>query len=377
MTERAAPRTDWTLVGLLFLAGLFAAGQFAKLSVSLSALPAAFPERGLPFTVSALSIAGLVFGVTAGVVIARLGARRVLLAGLLAGAGFSAIEALLPPFPLFLALRVLEGCAHLSIVVAAPTIMASVAAPRDVPVTMGLWGMFFSVGYAMTAAAAPVLATPPALFLTHGAGMALIALILAPRLPQVIGAHASTEGFAALHRATYGSLRIFAPALFFFWHPAIFLGLLTYLPGFVGHWTAPLLPLSALVGTFSAGLLARRIAPPRIVTAGLALTAALMLLLPLLPAPLTAPVLLALFPVAGLVAGASFASVPWLLPEPADRARANGAIAQMGNLGTFISTPAAAMTLHWGLAGPTVGAAVTSILGLIVVQAIVWRLGLN
>ena len=41
----------------------------------------------------------------------------------------------------------------------------------------------------------------------------------------------------------------------------------------------------------------------------------------------------------GIVQGASFSSIPQLNPKPQDRARAAGAIAQLGNLGTTTGTP--------------------------------------
>ena len=50
------------------------------------------------------------------------------------------------------------------------------------------------------------------------------------------------------------------------------------------------------------------------------------------------PVLL--FGALGLVQGASFAAVPQLVASPADRATANGAMAQMGNAGNLVGTPA-------------------------------------
>ncbi len=47
----------------------------------------------------------------------------------------------------------------------------------------------------------------------------------------------------------------------------------------------------------------------------------------------------ALFACLGLVQAASFAAVPELLDQAEDQARANGAMAQMGNLGNSIGTP--------------------------------------
>jgi hypothetical protein len=47
----------------------------------------------------------------------------------------------------------------------------------------------------------------------------------------------------------------------------------------------------------------------------------------------------------GIVQGASFAALAQLNPAPEDRARASGAIAQLGNLGTTTGTPLLAVIL--------------------------------
>ncbi len=57
----------------------------------------------------------------------------------------------------------------------------------------------------------------------------------------------------------------------------------------------------------------------------------------------------------GLVQGASFAAIPALNPDPADRARAAGAIAQLGNVGSTTGTPVlAALIVAMGPAGVAV-----------------------
>jgi hypothetical protein len=52
----------------------------------------------------------------------------------------------------------------------------------------------------------------------------------------------------------------------------------------------------------------------------------------------------------GIVQGASFAAIPELNPSPEARARAAGAVAQLGNLGTTTGTPVLAALL--ASAGP-------------------------
>jgi MFS family permease len=367
------PPTDWVLTGLLFVAGLLAAGQFAKISLTLGPLGQIYAADAgaLPWAVSALSVVGIVFGATAGVIVARFGVRRVLLIGLVAGAALSAVEALLPAFTLFMALRLAEGAAHLCIVVAAPTLMAAVASGRDRPVVMGIWGTFFGVGFALAAAAAPPLLAAfgvPGVYLAHGAALLGLAALLAPRLPPA-GVPAPQEtGFIARHVAIYRNPRTVAPALGFIWHTLMFLGLLTYLPGFLGSWTAPLLPLVALIGTIGAGALSAHYPPHRIAIAGFLLTVSGMALLISMPETLRLWVAFPVFVVIGLAPGAAFAMVPDLNDRSPDQARANGALAQLGNVGTASSTPLFALALAGGLQGMAMLSVALAALG----AAVVW-----
>jgi predicted MFS family arabinose efflux permease len=66
----------------------------------------------------------------------------------------------------------------------------------------------------------------------------------------------------------------------------------------------------------------------------------------------------------GLVQGASFAAVPQLNDMPATQAQANGAMAQMGNIGNTIGTPVmAAMIAGFGYKGMILSAVVTLLAG--------------
>lgn len=357
-------KTNWLLIGLLFVVGLFAAAQFGKIALMLGVLAEVYPGRPLPLAVSALSVAGILFGVTAGLVVARIGARKALLGALALGATLSFIQTTLPPFPGFMVLRVLEGFAHLVLVVAAPTLMSAVAAPRDKPVAMGLWGTFFGVGFAVSAAVIPFLGGLRGVFVAHGAGLVMLMVVLWPLLPRGVAAAEAGPGWLLQHIRIYSSPRIVAPALSFIWHTSMFLGLLTFLPGFLGIWTAPLLPLIALIGTFGAGVVARRVPPRTLLLTAFALSIAGLLLVLVLPPVAQLWLILPLFVVLGVVPGASFANVPALNKDPADQARANGAIAQLGNVGTASSTPLFAAAAGAGLPGLMTAAAVVCAIGL-------------
>lgn len=362
--------TDWRLIGLLFLAGLFAAAQFAKVALTLEPLAAVYQGAPLPWAVSALSVAGILFGVTAGMIVAQFGARRVILLALFAASLLSLFQALLPAFGLFMGLRLIEGLSHLAIVVAAPTLMAAVAKAKDVPVAMGLWGTFFGVGFAGTAAVLPLLPGPTAVYAAHAVfGVTLVATLW-PLLPRGIARGTWQGGVVARHIAIYTSPRIVAPALGFLWHTLMFLGLLTFVPRFLGEWSAPILPLLALVGTLGAGWLARRFAPSDILLAGFALTIVGGVFALLSSGGVQTAVLIALFMAMGLVPGASFANVPALNADGADQARSNGAVAQIGNVGTACSVPLMAATLGIGLPGLISAAMVISALGMISVWLI-------
>ena len=326
------------------------------MTLTLGPLAALYPGAPVTLAVGAVSLTGAVLGVMAGALVARLGARRMILAALALAAATSAFQALLPGFALFMASRVVEGAAHLVLVVAAPTLMAASASDRDRPVVMGLWGTFFGVGFALGAAVLPPLAAAggvAAVFAGHAAASVIVLIALAPILPRAHGPRSPLPGLLAEHRAIYGSARLSAPALGFFWHTLLFVPVLTFLPvvlsGTIGAaWIGPALPIAALCGTFAAGVLSRRIAPERIAMAGFALTPAAFFLLALAPDALRPGLALIALAVAGLVPGASFASVPALNATSAAQARANGAIAQLGNVGTASGTPIFAVAIAAG-----------------------------
>ncbi len=335
-------RTRWGLVALLFAAGLLAAMQFAKVSLTLDLLHVRYRGAPVAFLVSAVAAVGIVLGVLAGAVVARLGPRPAILAAVAASGILSLAQAALPGFWTLMALRGLEGAGHLALVVALPTLMAGSSSAAARPVVMGLWGTFFGVGFALTALAVPPLARlggVGAVFAAHG--LALLALwpVLWRVLPRTPPGRAPLPRPLAAHRAVYGAAPRIAPAVGHGIYTSLFIALVAVLPGALSAlWLAAALPLTNLAGTFGAGVLARAVAPGRIVVLGFAASAALFAVLPLAGGAAPA-VALAAMGATGLVAGAGFAAVPALNRSFADQARANGAMAQLGNVGTFTGTP--------------------------------------
>lgn len=344
------------LVLALYAGGLGAAGQYAKLAVPFEALGAAYPQAGaaLGWTVSLISLLGVALGLAAGALATRLGLRRSLISALGLGAAIAAAQATLPPLPVLLALRLVEGAAHLAIVVAAPTLIAQTAPDRWRGAALTLWGTFFGVAFTVVAVLGLPLITAaglPALLWAHAVWMAAMAALLAwllPRAAAETGAAPSAPGLLATHRAVYGSPFLAAPAAGWLFYTLTYVALLAVLPLTLapaeGRALAAFAPLAGIALSMSVGVwLLRRMPAVQVILWGFGLSLALTPFLGLGVAPAVA-----LFAALGLVQGASFAAVPELARTARDRALANGALAQMGNTGNLLGTPVMLATFGAG-----------------------------
>ena len=359
-------RAALTIVAI-WLTGLGAAAQFGKISVLYDSLGAAYAAQagfGIGVMVSIVGIVGLIFGTSAGLLVARIGPRRAILFAVALGAMVSFVQAGFPAYPLMMLSRVLEGVSHLAIVVVGPTAIAGLASGRGQGAAMTLWSSFFGVTYAGLAWFAPGLVAghgPEALFQVHGAWMLGCLALLWVLMPRD-GARAVSGragGLLAQHLAIYASPRIAAPALGFVCYTVTYVAILTLLPAaFVAEWrgfVGVAMPLVSIMVSLTLGVwLLGRISAVHLVQGGFALACvAAVGLWALWPqAALAAGAALVLAAALGIVQGASFASIPQLNAAAEDRAAAAGAIAQMGNLGTTTGTPLLALIMPaYGAAG--------------------------
>ncbi|WGV16889.1 MFS transporter [Fuscovulum ytuae] len=349
----------------LWLAGLGSAAQFGKLSVSFDLMAARYPDygaAGIGLIVSIVGIVGLIFGTTAGLLVARIGPRRAIVAALALGAGVSALQVLPLPYAALIVTRVFEGISHLSIVVVGPTMIAGLAAPRYQGFAMTLWSSFFGVTYALLALFGPPLLAQGSivpLFLTHAAWMAALALILRALLPPDPPAPSLTmgNGLIAQHLAIYASPRIAAPALGFVFYTALYVAVLTLLPPLFPEGERALvaagMPIFSIVVSLTLGVWGLRyLTAVQMVQTGYALgvLATLVLWGGWGQGGLALVAAFGLAGAMGIVQGASFASIPELNQGAEDRARASGAVAQLGNVGTTTGTPVLALMI--GAMGP-------------------------
>ncbi len=346
----------------IWAAGLGAAAQFGKISILYADLEAHYAGAGavgIGLMVSVVGMVGLVFGTSAGLAVARVGPRRAMLWALALGAVVSLVQSVLPPYPVMMLSRVLEGVSHLTIVVVGPTSIAMAAPKRLQGAAMTLWSSFFGLTYAALAWFAPALVAAKgdaALFLGHAGWMVaclgMLALLM-PADPQIRVAK-SDQGILAQHLAIYASPFLAAPAMGFLCYTVTYVALLTLLPAVVtpgwGGFIAVAMPLVSIGVSLTLGVWLLSFMPAvRLVQAGfgVGIVASLGLRACWDTGLAEAVFALGLAAAVGIVQGASFAALAQLNPLAEDRARAAGAIAQLGNLGTTTGTPLLALILTW------------------------------
>lgn len=364
----------------LWCAGLGAAAQFGKISIlyrDLALHYAGAGAVGIGFMVSVVGLVGLVFGTTAGLAVARVGARRAILSALALGAVVSAVQGFLPPYPVMMATRVLEGASHLAIVVVGPTGIAAIAPARMQGAAMTLWSSFFGLTYAVLAFAGPPLVAAggaAALFWVHSGWMLACLLVLRGLMPADNPRPVAPDrsGILAQHLQIYASPRLAAPAMGFVCYTMTYVAILTLMPPVMtpgwGGFAAVAMPLVSISVSLTLGVwLLSRVSAVHLVQAGFAIgiLAVLGLWLVWGSGAAEAAAALLLAAALGIVQGSSFAALAQLNPGTDDRARAAGAIAQLGNLGTTTGTPLLALILsHAGVNGLTLFVAGFCALGL-------------
>lgn len=340
------------MVLVLWVAGLGAAAQFAKIGVVLPQLSAVYPEAGtsIGFLVSLLSLLGCVLGLVGGMIVARVGYRQVLLGSLGLGVLVSVYQASLPSFELMLASRFLEGLSHLGIVVACPTLIAQIATGKLQSAALTLWGTFFGVAFAIVALAGVPLVSAyglPALFLAHAGVMAFVGCVLFWWLPKDMIARSKTNllnigVILQRHVYVYTSPSVFAPALGWIFYTLTYVSLVSILPDTVPigarAGVATFMPVAGIAVALTLGVvLLRWFSGVAVAMMGFGAGAVVALCMVFAPGDPIFTIIL--FLTTGLIQAGSFASVPQLNPDPVDRALSNGGIAQAGNIGNLIGTP--------------------------------------
>ncbi|CCN84166.1 putative Permease of the major facilitator superfamily [Vibrio nigripulchritudo SFn27] len=353
---RILTQTQWLSIAFLWFAGIFAAMQFAKFSISYEYLLTAYQIDGASAgtLLSVVGMVGLVLGVIGGVLSGKIGYSRVLIGSLLIGGGLSLLQSSLPSYPVLLMSRFIEGASHLGVVIAAPTLMLQQAQKKHHSLVMGIWGAFFGVAFAITGWLGNQILSVyglSGLFLGHALlSIPLIVFFVLHHPRNQSGAESGIGSLYALFQTTirvYLNPRTCFPGVVFFFHTFMFVALLTFIPRTsaneeIRSLLFVVLPLVSILGTFLAGALTQYSlkAPVLLFVAYIAIALATFSTIKLQHQEfyfVAAAVVLMLF--SGMVQGASFTLIPYLSQTESERAMGNGAIAQLGNLGATIGPP--------------------------------------
>jgi len=328
--------------------------QFAKFSFAFDLLKNQYNVS--PFwiglSLSVVGLIGLIFGVTISIYSSKITQNKILLVSLLLGVLISFIQALNPVFPVVFISRILEGISHLGIVVSAPIIMILLSSEKHHSIVMGLWSGFFGIAFAVTAwAGKPIVAlySVSGLFLVHAILLFVIFLILFFSIRKLDIPHNESNkiSFFAAHIKVYSNWRTVSPGVLFFFHTFMYIALFTFLPRLSENENTKnvllvVLPLISIIGTMIAGILSQYFVAP----SKLSVAAYMSLLVLIFVVKLSfnnsvlfvaASMILILF--SGIVQGSVFSLIPNISLTTGDQTNANGAVAQLGNLGSTLGPP--------------------------------------
>lgn len=151
--------SQWPAVWLVVGAGIVSAFQLGKAPTALAAIQS---DLGLGIAVAALliscfAIVGAAAGAPIGLAVDRIGAEPMIASGLLLQAAGSAIGGVAPGANILLMMRVVEGLGFLAVIVAAPSIIYTVAPKQKLDRAMAIWATFMPVGMTVIMLASPLL----------------------------------------------------------------------------------------------------------------------------------------------------------------------------------------------------------------------------
>lgn len=346
--------TRWAGVLAIVGAGVVASLQVGKVII---AAPLLRQDMGLDLasigTLTAVfSLLGVVGGIAAGGVIARFGARRMLLLGLLATALGTAMGAMAPSYGLLLASRVIEGLGFLMITVAGPAALQRMVSPSGRDFAFALWSCYMPTGMAVAMLASQAFDHWQAYWWCAGAAVAVALASVAALVPARESTATASLSWRGMRQDTVDTLGAAGPvllALSFTLYSLMFFALFTFLPVLLmeqlgltlaqaGLYSA-IASAANIIGNLGAGvLLARGWRRSSLIACASATmgVVALLIFQSVLPAMPTFLLCVLFSAVGGLIPATLLGTAPLVAPRPALTAASVGLVMQGSNLGQVI-----------------------------------------
>ncbi|MGV2907531.1 MFS transporter [Achromobacter sp. AGC25] len=344
--------TRWAGVLAIVGAGVVASLQVGKVII---AAPLLRQDMGLDLasigTLTAVfSILGVIGGIAAGGVIARFGARRMLLLGLAATALGTAAGATAPGYGVLLASRVIEGLGFLMITVAGPAALQRMVSASNRDFAFALWSCYMPAGMAVAMLASQAFDQWQAYWWCAGAAVLVALACVAALAPATPGsASLSWRGLRQDTADTLGAAGPVLLALSFTLYSVMFFALFTFLPVLLmeqlgltlaqaGLYSA-IASAANIIGNLGAGMLLARgwRRSTLIATASVTMgVVALLIFRSVLPAMPTFLLCVLFSAVGGLIPATLLGTAPLVAPRPALTAASVGLVMQGSNLGQVI-----------------------------------------
>ena len=350
---------------IAIIAGLVAAFHIGKIPGALPYLDQAFnlslPQSGL--VVSSFSVMAAVFGLLTGILSARIGMYRAGITGLVFVALGSAIGALSDYYSVLLLSRVLEGVGFVLVAVTMPGLINRVSPAATRAVAMGIWGAFIPAAMSLM-----LLVSPPIIQFGGWQGLwwtvAGFSLIWAVVFSRTFAKVRLSESTAFPSLATTRSLLKPNPLLLvatFICYSSLFAAVTAFLPTFwianggVGAATASRLAAFAVAGNiagniFAGFLIGRGHSLPALLCSAMALggLCAALLYAGIFSFPVQVMMALGFTFFAGLLPGATFASVGDIAPQPAAIPLLVGMIFQGAGIGQVLGPMGMSAMVSYG-----------------------------
>ncbi len=344
--------TRWAAVGLIVGAGIVAALQVGKAPIAAPLLEGDLGVglAALGWLTGVFALIGLVGGIPTGALVGSLGARRVLVAGLLVTGAGAAAGALSAGLAMLMVSRIVEGAGFLLIIVAAPSLLGRVSRPGDRDLAFSLWSCFMPLGLAAAMLVGPMFDDWRVMWWASG-GLALALCLLVPLVvPVSRERHVwSWRRLRADTAAVFGNAGAVGLAVSLALYSLMFFALFSFLPVLlmkqmgVSHRTAGLLGALAsavnVIGNLAAGvMLSRGVSRPALLIGACLVmgAASLGIFLPLLPAIATFLLCVLFSAVGGLIPATILSSAPIVASSAALVPVVIGLIVQGNNLGQIL-----------------------------------------
>ena len=364
----ACARTRWTIVALAVIAGIAVGFAVGKVPPAMAVISTDFglDKVTAGWLASIFFAFGAGFGVLTGMAGGRVGARNLLLTGLLILGLASLVGAGAAGGGMLLAMRVVEGVGFAAIVSAAPKLIFDAATPKDRDLALGIWSTYMPAGMAIAMVVTSFLIEPLGWrgiwLVSAGSGLVIAILAFAgtmrsrwPEQPQTDTNVAFDWGGTRATLAS-GALWLYSGAFILFtvqWF-AIAAWMPTFLTETQGRMATAAALFSALVvatnvaGNLIGAWLLYRGVPRWLLLAEAYLTmgaTGALIFAGFIPDALKIPLAIIFSTGSGVLPAAAFSGAAVHAPKPGLIAMASGLIAQGAAIGMLLGPPLMAVVV--------------------------------